>query len=116
MAIHNFNYTYALDSVNTIPLSMTDNTLIVKNVCVEVTAVDQADNTQTMTEKMYASLSGVYSYKTDGLPEDFILVEDLTNDKAIEWYQATTTTQDLDAYFTWQLYGWEEVDPTRSEE
>jgi len=116
MAIHNFNYTYTLDTVNTIPLSMSNNTLIVKNVCVEVIAVDKADKTQTITEKMYASLSGVYSYKIDGLPENFILISDLTDNKAIEWYQATTTIEDLDAYFTWQLYGWEEVDPMRLEE
>lgn len=116
MAIHNFDYTYNLVKLNAMPLSMDDNTLIVKNVCVEVVAVDQADNTQTITEEMYASLSGVYSYKIDGLPDSFILIKDLTDNKAIEWYQATTTTQDLDAYFTWQLYGWEEVDPTRSEE
>ena len=52
MAIHTFNYTYDLDSITTMPLSMTDDTQIVKNVCVSVTAVDQADNTKTATEKI----------------------------------------------------------------
>jgi hypothetical protein len=110
MAIHTFNYTYTLDSITTMPLSMTNNTQIVKNVCISVTAVDQADNTKTKTEKMYASLSGIWSYATDGLPSDFIQVDDLTNEKAIEWWQATTTTDDLNGYFTWQVYGVAEMD------
>ena len=45
MAVHNFNYTYTYVGVTTIPLSQTDNTQIVKNICVQVTAVDQANNT-----------------------------------------------------------------------
>ena len=111
MAVHNFNYTYTFDSITTMPLSKDDDTQIVKNVCVEVTAVDQADNTQTMTEKMYSPLDGVYSIKHNGLPSDFILVENLTNAKVIEWYKNTVTENDLDIYFTWQIYGAGEVDP-----
>ena len=110
MATHTFNYTYTLDSITTMPISMTDATQIVKNVCVSVTAVDVANNTQTLTEKMYASLDGVYSYAVDGLPSDFIQVSDLTDTKAIEWWQATTTTNDLNIYFTWQIYGFAEND------
>jgi len=110
MATHTFNYTYSLDSITTMPISMKDTTQIVKNVCVSVTAVDVADNTQTLTEKMYASLDGVYSYAVDGLPSNFIQVSDLTDTKAIEWWQATTTINDLNIYFTWQIYGFAEND------
>lgn len=111
MAVHNFNYTYTFDSISTMPLSQNDDTQIVKNVCVEVSAVDQADNTQTMTEKMYSSLDGVYSIQDNGLPSNFILVENLTNAKVIEWYKNTVTEDDLDVYFTWQIYGADEVSP-----
>tara|TARA_R100000479_G_C6275274_1_gene160973 strand:+ start:91 stop:426 length:336 start_codon:yes stop_codon:yes gene_type:complete len=110
MATHTFNYTYSLDSISTMPLSMTDDTQIVKNVCVSVTAVDAADNTKTLTEKMYASLDGIYSYEVSGLPSDFIQVDDLTDAKAIEWWQATTTVDNLNIYFTWQIYGVAEND------
>jgi len=61
MATHNFNYTYEYVGVKTMPLSREDNTQIVREVCVAVTAVDQADGTQTMTENMYSPLEGVYS-------------------------------------------------------
>ena len=109
MAIHTFNYTYTLDSITTMPLSMTDDTKIVNNVCINVTAVDVADDTKTHTEKMYASLSGVWTYAVDDLPEDFILVDDLTDAKAIEWWLSTTTADDLNGYFTWQVYGFAEM-------
>jgi len=59
---------------------------------------------------MYASLDGVYSYAVDGLPSNFIQVSDLTDTKAIEWWQATTTINDLNIYFTWQIYGFAEND------
>ena len=46
MATHNFNYTYEYVGVKTMPLSFTDETQIVKNITVRVTAVDQADSSQ----------------------------------------------------------------------
>ena len=60
---------------------------------------------------MYSPLEGVYSYKEDGLPDGFINIDDVTNAKVIEWYQDTVQTSDLDIYFTWQIYGPEEVAP-----
>ena len=110
MATHNFNYTYEYVGVKTMPLSREDNTQIVREVCVAVTAVDQADSTQTMTENMYSPLEGVYSYRHDGLPDNFIPIDILTNAKVIEWYQNTVETADLDGYFTWQIYGVAEND------
>lgn len=111
MAVHNFNYTYEYVGVKTMPRSREDDTQIVREVCVAVTAVDQADSTQTMTENMYSPLEGVYSYRHDGLPEGFINIDDVTDAKVIEWYQNTVNTDDLDVYFTWQIYGPGEVAP-----
>jgi hypothetical protein len=110
MAVHNFNYSYEYVSCKTIPLSMNDDTQIVKHVTVRVTAVDQADATQTLSTDMQVPLDNVYSYKSNGLPDDFILYDDLTEQNLIDWYKATTETSDLDIYFTWQIYGREEVD------
>ena len=111
MAVHTFNYTYTYVGVKTMPRSLEDDTQIVREVCVEVKAVDKADATKTLTENMHSPLDGVYSYKHEGLPENFINVADLTHAKVIEWYQNTVETTDLDIYFTWQLYGAEEVAP-----
>ena len=49
MAIHNFNYTYEFVSCETTFKSGTDRTPIVAQVVVDVTAVDQADDTKTIT-------------------------------------------------------------------
>ena len=109
MATHNFNYTYEYVGVKTMPLSFTDETQIVKNITVRVTAVDQADSSQLLSEEQYVALDGVYSYKHDGLPDTFIPIEDLTDSKVIEWFKAKVQTNDLDNYFTWQIYGIEET-------
>jgi len=111
MAVHNFNYTYSYVSVKTMAKSIDDDTQIVREVCVAVTAVDQADSSKTMTENMYSPLMGVFSLQDNDLPSGFILVSSLTNSKVIEWYQSTVTTDDLDIYFTWQIYGAGEVAP-----
>jgi hypothetical protein len=115
MAVHNFNYTYTYVGVTTIPLSQTDSTQIVKNICVQVTAIDQDDSTQTATEKMYAPLSGIYSYRHDGLPETFIQVTDLTEIKVIEWFKNHASVENLDVHFTREIYGWQELDPPPEE-
>ena len=41
--------------------------------------------------------------------------DNITNQQMIDWFTEGVTTEDLDGYFTWQLYGWEEVDPTVEE-
>jgi hypothetical protein len=110
MAVHNFNYSYEFVSCKTIPLSMNDDTQIVKHVTVRVTAVDQADATKTASVEMQAPLDGIYSYKSNGLPNDFIYFDDVTDAKIIDWYKATTETSDLDVFFTWEIFGVEEVD------
>ena len=109
MATHNFNYTYEYVGVKTMPLSFTDETQIVKNITVRVTAVDQADSSQSLSEEQYVALDGVYSYKHDGLPDTFIPIEDLTDSKVIEWFTEKVQLSDLDNYFTWQIYGIEET-------
>lgn len=114
MAIHNFNYIYTLDSTSSMPLSDTDDTQIVTNVCVSVTATDQSDATKTMTEKQYAPLDNVYTIKAEGLPEDFILLDDLTDAQLIQWFKDKTPENQLDIYFTWQIFGANEVDPIQT--
>lgn len=111
MSIHNFNYTYTLDSTSTMPLSDSDNTQIVTNICVSITATDQSDATKTMTDKHYVPLDNVYTIKADGLPADFILLDDLTETELIQWFKDKTPENELDIYYTWQIFGANEVDP-----
>lgn len=111
MAIHNFNYTYKYIACKTMPVSFVDTTQIVKNITVEVTAEDKTDSNKTLTEEKHLSLQNVFSYKYDGLPSNFIKIENLTEEKIIEWFQANINIADLDIYFTWQIYGVEEVSP-----
>ena len=94
MAIHNFNYSYAYVGVHTTPLSETDDTAIVTEVTVAVTAVDQADSSKTLTES-FSKVFNPYPIKDNGTPEDF---------KAIE------PEDRLNAIFTWKIFGPEEVD------
>lgn len=116
MAVHNFDYSYEYVSCKTIPLSMVDDTQIVKHITVKVTAVDQADSSKIASTDMQVPLDGIYSYKFDGLPDDFIPFNDLTNEKIIDWYKAKTETSNLDIHFTVALYGREEIDPPINEE
>jgi len=109
MAAHNFDYSYEYVSVRTMPLSVDDETQIVRNITVRVTAVDKADSSQSLTEEQHISLDNVYSYKHEGLPDTFIPVEDLTETKVIEWFKEKVQVSDLDNYFTWQIYGIEET-------
>ena len=109
MAAHNFDYSYEYVGVKTMPLNVDDDTQIVRNITVKVTAVDQDDSSQSLSEKQYVALDGVYSYKHDGLPDTFIPIEDLTDAKVIEWFTEKVQVSDLDNYFTWQIYGIEET-------
>lgn len=109
MAAHNFDYSYEYVGVKTMPLNVDDDTQIVRNITVKVTAVDQADSSQSLSEDQYVALDGIYSYKHDGLPDTFIPIEDLTDSKIIEWFKEKVQVSDLDNYFTWQIYGIEET-------
>ena len=109
MAAHNFDYSYEYVGVRTMPLSVDDETQIVRNITVKVTAIDKADSSQSLTEEQHIPLDNVYSYKHEGLPDTFIPVEDLTETKVIEWFKEKVQISDLDNYFTWQIYGIEET-------
>ena len=109
MAIHNFNYSYAYVGVHTTPLSETDDTAIVTEVTVAVTAVDQEDSSKTLTES-FSKVFNPYPIKDNGTPEDFIQVADLTNTQVIDWYKAIEPEDRLNAIFTWKIFGPEEVD------
>ncbi len=49
MALHNFNYTYEFVGCETTFKSANDSTPIVAQVTVDITAVDKADDNQSMT-------------------------------------------------------------------
>jgi hypothetical protein len=115
MAIHNFDYTYNYVGIKTMPMSIDDSTQIVREICVEVTAVDQADSSQTLSENLYAPLQGIFSIRDNGLPDNFITVDNLTESNIINWYKNSTTTEDLDGYFTWKIYGPDEASETTPE-
>ena len=112
MAIHNFNYTYEFVSCETTFKSGTDRTPIVSQVVVDVTAVDQADDTKTITIRETRALNYGYLQSAETLPESFIQISSVTNDQMIEWFKAGVSDTDRDGYYTWQLYGYAEMDGT----
>jgi len=112
MAIHNFNYTYEFVSCETVFKNGTDNTPIVSQVTIDITAVDQADDTQTITTRETRALDYHYLQSAIELPESFIQLGSVTTNQMIEWFKAGTTTEDLDGFYTWQLYGYAEMDGT----
>jgi len=57
-------------------------------------------------------LSYGYLQAASELPESFIPVSELTNDQMIDWFKAGVSTTDLDGFYTWQLYGYAEMDGT----
>ena len=109
MAIHNFNYSYAYVGVHTTPLSEHDDTAIVTEITVAVTATDKADSSKTLTEN-FSKVFSPFSIKDNGIPSDFILIKNLTNAQVIQWYKDIENETRLDAIFTWKIYGPAEVD------
>ena len=111
MAIHNFNYTYEYVSHESVPRSGADPTPLVCSVTISVTAVDQADNTKTITTNETKALDYFYLQDAD-LPGSFIPIANVTNQKMIDWYKESISTEDLDGFYTWKLYGYTEMDDT----
>tara|TARA_B110000902_G_C14051014_1_gene491706 strand:+ start:231 stop:575 length:345 start_codon:yes stop_codon:yes gene_type:complete len=109
MAVHNFNYTYAYVGVHTTPLSQDDDTAIVTEITVAVTAVDQADSSKTLTES-FSQVFSPFTIKDNGTPDGFIDIDSLTETQVINWYKAIEDEDKLDIVFTWKIYGPEEVD------
>ena len=112
MAIHNFDYTYEYVKCETTFKSGTDRTSIVAQVTVNITAVDKADNSKTITTEETRALSYGYLQATGSLPESFIEIANVTNDQMINWFKEGISTTDLDGFYTWQLYGYAEMDGT----
>ena len=111
MALHNFDYTYEFVNCETTFKSGTDRTPIVAQVTVNITAVDQADNSKTITTQETRALSyGLL--QSQALPDSFIEITNVTNDQMIDWFKAGTSTTDLDGFDTWKLYGYAEMDGT----
>ena len=80
---------------------------------VRVTAVDQADNTKTISSNETKSLNYFYLQDAD-LPGSFIPIANVTNQNMIDWFTEGVVDAEIDAFLTWQLYGWAEVDPTQT--
>ena len=111
MAIHNFNYTYEYVSHESVPRSGTDPTPLVCSVTISVTAVDQADNTKTITTNETKALDYFYLQDAD-LPGSFIPIANVTDQNMIDWYKDGITSDDMDVYFTHKLYGHAELAET----
>lgn len=108
MAMHNFNYTYELVECETVPRSAVDSTPLVSSVTIKVTAVDQADNTKTISTHEMKSLDYFYLRDAD-LPGSFIPIANVTDQNMIDWYKDGITSDDMDVFYTWKLYGVEEL-------
>ena len=91
--------------------SGTDSTPLVCSVTISVTAVDQADNTKTITTNETKALDYFYLQDAD-LPGSFIPLASVTNQNMIDWFKDGMVTSDFDGYYTWQLYGHAEMDGT----
>ena len=111
MAIHNFNYNYTYISCKAVPKSQTDNTLIVREVTIQLDAVDQADSSKTISLTETTSVDYLYLRGDTDLPNSFISIDDITNQQMIDWFLEKTSTEILDGFCTWKLYGAGEVDP-----
>ena len=108
MAMHNFDYTYEFVSCETVPRSEVDSTPIVRSVVINVTAVDKADNSKTISLNEMKSLDYFYLQDAD-LPGSFIPIANVTDQNMIDWYKDGITSDDMDVYFTYKLYGVEEL-------
>ena len=114
MAVHAFTYEFWIKEIEVVARSDTDPTPIVSSVTCDILATDQADNTKTIWMEETVALTHTHLQSID-LPSGFIPVASVTNEKLYEWFTAGMTADGLDAFTTWKLYGWEEVDPTREE-
>ena len=112
MAIHNFNYTYEYVNCQTTFRNGQDDTVIIAQVTFDVTAVDQADDTKTITVRETRALKYGYLQSASSLPESFVQLEDVTTEQMLEWFKAGVSDADRDGYYTWQLYGHAEMDGT----
>mgnify|MGYP000874488737 CR=1 FL=1 len=113
MAVHNFNYTFTYKSCKTTPKSFSDNTQIVREITCTIAAVDQADSSQTLTVDITNAIPYHALQDADSLPDSFIPVASITEAQMVTWLRqamGTTDASEMDGYFTWQLYGPEEVD------
>tara|TARA_Y100001937_G_scaffold102200_1_gene140467 strand:+ start:1154 stop:1489 length:336 start_codon:yes stop_codon:yes gene_type:complete len=111
MAMHNFNYTYQYVSHESVRRSGTDPKPLVSSVTVSITAVDQADNSKTITTEETRALDYFYLQDAD-LPGSFIPLANITDQNMIDWFKDGIVTADLDGYYTTKLYGTAEMDGT----
>jgi len=111
MALHNFDYTYEFAGCESTVKSASDKTPIITQVTVNITAVDQADDTKTITTQETRALSyGLL--QSQPLPDSFIPIANLTSEQMVDWFKEGISTADLDGFYTWSLYGYAEMDGT----
>ena len=114
MAVHAFTYEFWVKKVEVVARSDIDPTPIVSSVTCDILATDKADDTKTIRMEETVALTHTHLQSRD-LPSGFIPVAAITNEKLHEWFTANMTSEALDAYTTWKLYGWEEVDSITEE-
>ena len=98
-------------SCEVVPRSEPDSTPRVRSVVINVTAVDQADNSKTISSNEMKSLDYFYLQDAD-LPGSFIPIANVTDQNMIDWYKDGITSDDMDVYFTHKLYGHAELAET----
>ena len=91
--------------------SGTDSTPLVSSVTISITAVDQADNSKTITTEETRPLDYFYLQDAD-LPGSFIPLANVTDQNMIDWFKDGMVTADFDGYYTTKLYGTAEMDGT----
>lgn len=109
MARHSFDYTYEVVGKRTAKTE--DGVLVVSAVMVNVTAVDKADSSQSMTLQEQRELDH-HAILTGDLPDNFIACRDLTDADLIRWFKAGIPDEQRDGFYTWQIYGYAEMDGT----
>lgn len=109
MGIHTFDktWTYVTGAKTVRP----DGIELITAVNVRLDAVDQANSEVTYSEEFTRSIDYHYLKHTDPMPDSFVPVDEITNQQMIDWFLKDTLLSDVDAWLTWQIYGWEEVSP-----
>ena len=113
--LHRWNKTYTYVTAGQRPRSATDDTPLITKIQVQVDAVDLEDSNEVFGVILDRSID--YYYLTNGdLPESFIPVAEITNQQMIDWFMAGTSDEDIDAWLTYQHYGWDPIPEPVAEE
>ena len=109
MGIHTFDTTWTY--ITGKKRIREDGVELISSVTVRLDAVDQANSEVTYSEELTNSIDYHYLKHADPLPNTFIPVNEITTQNMIDWFLKDTTTDDINGWITWKVYGWEEVSP-----